>query len=194
MHGLVLTALQSFMLSTYGRSRWENVIQDSAAGVLEFEAMMTYPVSTAYAVLDTSADQLGRSRDELLEDLGTFLVSDTKMESFRRLMRFSGVDYVDFLYALEELPERTRLAVPDLILPGLELRQTAPGLFQLVCEDSLPGFGSVLLGVLRAMADDYGALVILDRLEQRNGQDVISIALVQDAYAEGKSFELKVAE
>ena len=44
------------------------------------------------------------------------------------------------------------------------------------------------------MADDYGALVMLDHLGARDGREVISIAVVQDAFAAGKTFELKAGE
>jgi len=48
----------------------------------------------------------------------------------------------------------------------------------------------VMMGVLRAMADDYGALVILDHHGVQDGDEVISITLIETAFAEGRSFEL----
>jgi hypothetical protein len=40
------------------------------------------------------------------------------------------------------------------------------------------------------MADDYGALVMLEHRGCRNGAEEIAIALVETAYAAGRSFDL----
>ena len=47
-----------------------------------------------------------------------------------------------------------------------------------------------MTGVLRAMADDYGALVILDITGKQDGSDVISITLVESEFSEGRAFDL----
>ena len=52
------------------------------------------------------------------------------------------------------------------------------------------GYAQVMTGVLRAMADDYGALVILDITGKQDGSDVISITLVESEFSEGRAFEL----
>jgi hypothetical protein len=47
-----------------------------------------------------------------------------------------------------------------------------------------------MVGILRAMADDYGDLVILDYSGVRDGAEVISITVVERDFAEGRSFDL----
>ena len=39
--------------------------------------------------------------------------------------------------------------------------------FKLLCASPYRGYGRVTMGVLRAMADDYGALVFMDYTGQR---------------------------
>lgn len=190
MHGLIASAVQSFFCTTYGSERWGRVTRRAALGFTDFEPMMEYEEHVVLEVLDFVCHDLDRSRDEVLEDLGTHLVSHPTMERFRRLLRFGGADYVDFLHSLEDLPARTRLAVPDLILPDLELTELSAGMYKLFCHNGPPGFGAVMLGVLRAMADDYGALVMLDYRKLMDGREEISVALVQNAFSEGRSFEL----
>jgi hypothetical protein len=56
------------------------------------------------------------------------------------------------------------------------------------------GFGAVMLGVLRTMADDYGALVLLDLRPIAPGHDIIDISLVETAFAEGRSFTLSAGQ
>lgn len=194
MHGLILTAFQTFFCKTYGRQRWAFVMEAAGSKGTEFEAMLTYDDKFAYRVIDKAATTLERLQSDLLEDLGTFLVSDPGMNGVRRLLRFSGVDYLDFLHSLEELPERTRLAVPDLVLPALDFEEHTSGLYRLVCYPGLPGYSAVLMGVLRAMADDYGALVMLEHVGEKNKCDILSIAVIETTFAEGKSFELRASE
>ena len=66
------------------------------------------------------------------------------------------------------------------------LRERAPGQFSLMVYSSLSGFGHVMMGVLRAMADDYGALAMPTHNGQQEGVELISIALVESYFAEGR--------
>ena len=190
MHGLINKAIQSFFCHTYGGERWQRVMETAGLDFSEFEAMLVYDEVQSRAMLDAVCAELDRPRAEVLEDLGTFLVSHPNLEPLRRLLRFGGETYVDFLHSLDDLPDRTRLAVADLHLPALELREHTAGFFSVTCLPGLPGFGSVLMGILRAMADDYGALVMLDHRGHRDGCEVISIAVIETAFAEGRDFDL----
>ncbi|MFP3386845.1 heme NO-binding protein, partial [Tritonibacter sp. SIMBA_163] len=48
----------------------------------------------------------------------------------------------------------------------------------------------VMTGVLRARADYYGALLVLDQSGTRDGADVISMTLIESEFAEGRAFDL----
>jgi len=193
MHGLINKSIQSFVCLTYGQDRWHAVMRDAELGFTDFEAMLTYEAEQTHQVLDALRRELNRDLGEILEDLGTFLVSNPKMERLRRLLRFAGETYEEFLHSLDDLPDRVRLAIPGLDLPPLELREHATGHFTLTSGSELPGFGSVMMGVLRAMADDYGALVILEHDGHADGSDLFTITLIEKAYAEGRQFTLGAA-
>ena len=190
MHGLINRAVQAFVINTYGEKRWNDIMDASGLGFTEFEAMLVYPEDQSARMLSATEASLERPLAEILEDVGTFLVSNPQLEALRRLLRFGGVNYVEFLRSLDDLPDRTRLAVSDLRLPGLELIEQAPGQFELLCQPGVPGYAQVMMGVLRAMADDYGALVILEQTESQDGVEVISITLVETEFAEGRAFDL----
>lgn len=190
MHGLINRAIQGFAIHSYGDALWQAVVDRAALPVREFEAMLTYEDALTDAVLAALGMELGRMPDEILEDIGTYLVSHPQTEALRRLLRFGGVTYVEFLHSLDDLPDRARMAVSDLDLPSLELLDHAPGHFSLSIGPGLPGFGRVMMGILRAMADDYGALVMLDYRGIRDGCERIDIMLVETAFAQGRRFEL----
>ncbi len=190
MHGLINKAIQSFVCETYGRKTWLRVTEAAGLGFVDFEAMLIYDQDLSNKVLDVVCSELKRPREEFLEDLGTYLVSHPNTEGLRRLLRFGGANYVDFLHSLDDLADRARLAVSDLNLPTLELTAVSLSEFTLRCHTGLPGYSSVLIGILRTMADDYGALVMLSHDGHRNETDQISVTLIEHAFAKGRRFEL----
>ncbi|WP_299927100.1 heme NO-binding domain-containing protein [uncultured Pelagimonas sp.] len=194
MHGLILKTLQVFVQDTYGPEPWRNIAAHASLDGTEFEAMLNYDEDIFTDVVSSASSVLDKPSDAILEDVGTYLVSHPNCEGLRRLLRFGGVDFIEFLHSLDDLPDRARLAVADLDLPDLELRDHTINQFQLKIDGHLPGFVHVMTGLLRAMADDYGALALLDHSGDGGaGLQMIDITVVENAYAEGRDFELAVS-
>ena len=162
MHGLINRSIQCFLRDTFGVPAWRSIAAAAGVSPEGFEPMLHYDDAITRRLLDSAAAHLDRPRESLLEDLGTYLVSHPNREGLRRLLRFGGVSFDDFLYSLDDLPGRSRLAVPDLALPQLELHEQGAGRFTLSCHGPHREFAAVMVGVLRAMADDYGALAVLE--------------------------------
>lgn len=194
MHGLVNRGVQCFVQDTYGPQKWLEVTRLAELDFVDFEAMMLYDDGVTPRILDASAQVLRRDRKELMEDLGTYLVSNPNAEALRRLLRFGGGNFAEFLHSLDDLPDRARLAVSDLHLPKIELYDHDPQAHTLRCDAPIAGFGNLMMGVLRAMADDYGALVFLEHLGTSQGVETLSITLVENEFAIGRSFELGVPQ
>jgi hypothetical protein len=190
MHGLINRSIQYFLRDTYGLELWCEVAQAAGLGFDSFETMLTYDDRLTSAVVDAAAQCLDRPRETVLEDLGTYLVSHPNLERLRRLLRFGGVNFVDFLHSLDDLPGRSRLALPDLDVPVLELQDYSPQLFKLRCRAPVPGIGHVVVGLLRAMADDYGALVLLDHDGCTSDGEIVSIHLLESQFTAGRRFDL----
>lgn len=195
MHGLVNRSLQSFLRDTYGGDLWDAVARAAGIGPDGFEAMQEYDDALTDAVLAAAAQRLAKPPEALLEDLGAYLVS---LEPLRRLLRFGGVSYTDFLHSLEDLQGRAQLALPDLGLPALRLVAEPGGHFALHMSEEPRGTAMarlappVLAGILRAMADDYGALALIALPDAAPDADMhpIRIDLLQARYAKGRRFHL----
>lgn len=190
MHGLINRSIQCFIRDTYGTNAWQEVAYRADVDLHGFEAMLTYDDELTEAVLRSAAEALRKPREVLLEDLGTYLISHPNLERLRRLLRFGGATFEEFLHSLDELPDRSRLAVPELDLPELELEQGEEDSFRLLCTWKREGFGHVMLGLLRALADDYGALVYLEYLGGGAGTEIINICLLDSGFSSGRDFDL----
>ena len=191
MHGLVNRAVQCFLRDTFGAEAWRDIAAEAGAPAEGFESMLRYDDALTVAVIDAATARLDRPRDSLLEDLGTYLVSHPNREGLRRLLRFGGVSFVDFLHSLDDLPDRSRLAVPDLDIPPLEVEETGEGTFTLTIHTRWTEYAAVMIGVLRAMADDYGALALPDHARPApDGAPRLSIDVFDARFSSGRSFEL----
>lgn len=190
MHGLVNRSIQCFIADTYGGAAWQAVVAHSGLPFDDFDSLKPYDAALTGKIIASGSAVLNKPRAAMLEDLGTYLVTNPTMNSVRRLLRFSGTTFVEFLMALEDLPDRARLALPDLDLPELELARVSDHGFELHVRSPQAGAGSVMAGILRAMADDYGALVMMDVLAIGPGDDCIQLTVHDASFAEGRAFAL----
>ena len=191
MHGLVNKAIECFLRDTYGDRFWTDVSDDAGLDVDTFEAMLCYDDDLTYLVIDAASARLSKPADELLEDLGTYIIANDRYDPLRRLLRFSGETFEEFLLSVDELPDRTRLALPDLHLAPISVVPDGANRFEICCGPGIPGFGNVLSGVVRAMADDYGALVTLNkRAATPDGAACLHVTLHEARHSEGRRFIL----
>jgi hypothetical protein len=190
MHGLINRSIQCFLRDTYGAASWSLIARRAALGFDNFEPLLIYDKALTEAVISAAAQHLQRSRETVLEDLGTYLVSHPNLEGLRRLLRFGGVSFLDFLNSMEDLQEHGRLGLPDLEVPAFSLMDQGEGRFLLHVSMLIDGVGHITVGLLRAMADDYGALVVLDHAGVEDGREVVAVHLLDHAFAEGRRFQL----
>jgi len=190
MHGLINCGIQRFVTDSYGDAKWREVALHARLPFTDFEAMWVYDDALTPQVLESVCEVLNRPYDDLLEDIGTYLVSHANVQALRRLLRFGGVTFVDFLHSLDYLPDRARLAVSNLELPRLELFEVTDERYSLHCCSVNVGWGFMFMGVLRAMADDYGVLAYLEHKGVQDGCEVLEITLLETDFAAGREFDL----
>lgn len=190
MHGMINSALQGFVLSNYGPETWERVRREAGLPFDGFEAMERYEDAVTLTCFAAAAQILGKHPNTLLEDIGTHLVTHPGLEPLRRLMRFGGGTFAEFLLSLEELPDRAALAIPDLEVPAITLSSEGTGIYVVTARWPLPGIAPILMGALRAMADDYGALVLMELAGRDGGQERLRVQVFDVEFSQGRAFSL----
>ncbi|MDO5614279.1 MAG: heme NO-binding domain-containing protein [Paracoccus sp. (in: a-proteobacteria)] len=182
MHGLINRSIEGFLRHTYGDSFWHDVAGASGIDARGFQTIRNYPDAVSFGLVNQAALRLDKPEAELLEDLGAWLAA---REPLRRLLRFSGRDFADFLFSLEEWPGRAHMVIPDLGMPRIRIEPKSGDELRVVMPDCFPEWRSVMAGLIRAMADDYGALGLI--AVEGNG---VRVQISDDAFAEGRAFEL----
>lgn len=185
MHRLVNRSIEVFLRDTYGDSLWNQVADVSGMDKGETPAGRPYTETRTCALVRAGASVLDKPAAELLEDLGAWLA---RVEPIRRLLRFSGRDFREFLLNLGELPDHAHMVIPDLYMPQIEVAsQGADGVLL-----HLPGdaeqWTSTFAGVIRAMADDYGALGLIE-VEGC----AVRVRILDGSFTEGRDFHLASA-
>ena len=185
MHGMVNRSIEEFVRSTYGEGAWRAAALACGADPAGFHMLRDYPAELTRQLLQAAGQPLGQSAAELAEDVGAWLAG---RESLRRLLRFSGADFAEFLLSLPELPGRLRMVVPGLELPPV--RVSAEGADHLIASDpGQPLWLAALSGMLHAMADDYGCLAVIAA-----EKTAIRVSVPLPDYAEGRPFSIGVPE
>jgi hypothetical protein len=80
--------------------------------------------------------------------------------------------------------------MPELEMPEITLEAEGNGLFRIAARWPVPGIAPLLIGALRAMADDYGALVTMELAGIENGTESLRIGSIDTDFNEGRSFSL----
>lgn len=182
MHGLINRSIEGFLRDVYGDGAWRDVAEAAQVDPRGFQTLCDSPDAVSQALIGQAAARLEKPEAELLEDLGAWLAG---MESIRRLLRFSGRNFPEFLHRLEELPGRAHMVLPDLGMPALTVTLEEGDWLAIALPEGAEGWGAVIAGLIRAMADDYGALGLILADGRR-----IRVQVPDDAFAAGRDFTL----
>lgn len=158
MHRLVRRSCEAFLRDTYGDVLWRNVAETAGLDERGFVASVEMNESPSNVLIREASRLLGKPENDLLEDLGSWLA---RLEAVRRLLRFSGRDFREFLQNLVELPDHAHMVIPDLGLPEMTVVSDGPENLRVILPRRRSDWSSAMAGIIRAMADDYGVLGLI---------------------------------
>ena len=190
MLGVVNKAIEEFVITVHGGAVWQEVLRDIGTPGFRFEPMLMYEDEKSYALIRALSKRLSKPQQDILDDIGTYLVTPPNGGALRRLLRFSGNSFDDFLFSLDDLNDRVDLALPDLQLPQIMVIPQTIDRVHVRVSQTWSGFAYVLQGLLRAMADDYGTLVFLDVRRDITDSASIEVILIENNFSAGIDFDM----
>ena len=194
MEGLVCRALENFVTDLHGAEVWSAAIGAAGIRLPGPSESWVVPNRHAPALCRAAADLTGQPPEELAADLGVWLVTAPATAPIRRLLRFGGHDFAEFLMSLEELSGRAALAVPAFMLPDVSVEFDAGGVATIDVGRGMPYYPALLEGVVRAMADDYGVLAWAERAPAPpDARTQLTVRLHDPAFAKARRFALSGA-
>ena len=90
MLGVVNKVIEAFVCQRYGDGLWADLLIDVSLPGYEFEAMLTYDDGITYDLIDRLAKRQSKMHQDVLEDIGGYLVAEDSQASIRPLLRFGG--------------------------------------------------------------------------------------------------------
>lgn len=194
MHGMICKSVEGYVSTTHGAEAWAAVRRAADLPFAGFETLLSYDDAEFVAVQEAAARVLDRSTITLMEDVGTWICTHPPLKSIRRLFRFSGATFLDLLLSLDEIDARARMAVPELELPVFRVVAFGEREFEVTSSWSVQGASGILTGALRAMADEYGALAIIEieaaRVVSGSWHEVVYVRLVEEDFHTATEFVL----
>lgn len=184
MHGLVNRFAEEFLRARYGEALWREVATGCGVDPRGFLSWQPQPDALTLQLARRGAALIGVRVTDLAEDAGAWLA---QIEAIRRLLRFGGRDYAEFLMSLDQLPGRAEMVVPGLGLPALGVTEGPGDRFVIRLEGGDPLWTRATAGVLRQMADDYGALALIT---PGRGTNSIVVEVPDRQFTLGRSFAL----
>ena len=158
MHGLVNRAIEGFVRQTHGPDRWRAIAAAAGLPAGGLPPFHPCPPGLAQHLARTAAHVLDQPEAEVVEDVGAWLVG---REWVRRMLRLPGSGFQDVLFSLEDLPGRARMVLPDLVIPDITVRPRGARDCRVTLAPDDWLWRALLAGMLRAMADECGALVLV---------------------------------
>ncbi|HJR45728.1 MAG TPA: heme NO-binding domain-containing protein [Actinomycetota bacterium] len=177
MHGIIFDQLHEFTTQTYGREAWTAMVARPEAARSTYFVGEEYPDEELEGLLSAASTLTGRSRDELLEDFGHFIVPG--------LLDLYGVlvdpkwDLLGFLEGIEETIHRVvRLRHPGARPPRLEATRTGPDQVTIVYT-SQRKMCFLAKGIIRGLEEHYSESVSVSDTSCMNKGDDICIMIVE---------------
>ena len=179
MLGLINQPLVEFVRELHGEAAVRDLRRSVEGGQDRFEIFLEYPSSTTEVLLNFVAKLRGLDRDFVLDDLGTFAMTKLWGSALRDLALNSGADFEDFLRNLPHFLKAISFLDERWAAKNVHVRYRPDCQFDIICEGASAHLAPLFQGMLRAIADEFEALVLIERFSQ-NDAALVSIKVFDE--------------
>ncbi|MEO0344438.1 MAG: diguanylate cyclase [Pseudomonadota bacterium] len=169
MLGLINQGLRSFVLAFHGEKSWSAMRARRAELPEDFEVLLDYPPDITTTLLAEIAMIRDVDRRDVLEDLGTYLVTNLWEARIRDLILTCGADFNNFMARAPVILQALEQIEPRSNCKAFSFKTKAKGQYEIRNSGDMLYAAPLIVGVLRAIADHFGALVTLKHKQNKWG-------------------------
>ena len=118
MYGIFNAAIEDFVVSKYGRPKWDAIRVEAGIEAESFARMEPYPDELTYKLVRIASGALGLTSDETWRGVGQCWVTKTGREAYGALFDQAGRNLREFLYNLDNLHTRVGASLHKLRPPS----------------------------------------------------------------------------
>ena len=179
MHGIIHLELEKFVVQTFGRDAWEQIVDRAGLADRLYTPMQAYPDQDVVKVVEVAVSMTKKPAEELLEAFGEFLVP-TYLSVYGPLLD-SEWRTLDVIEHTEETIHRVvRMRQPGAAPPRLRVKRTAPDEVA-IHYDSPRRLCSVARGITRGVAKHFGERVTISDQQCMHRGDAECVIVVKRA-------------
>jgi hypothetical protein len=176
MHGFIFLQLKKYVQQQHGLDTWHDLMQNANVSQKQYAATEVYPDADIKSLVNTAVKLLGVPANELLEELGLFLVPDL-IDIYQMYINptWRTLDLV--AHTEETMHRAVRVSTPAATPPILHVSRV--GKDKLIIDyHSHRKMAPLAVGIIKGIAKHYGE------------SDLIEIKMTE--YSEGERVQIDV--
>lgn len=150
---MINEALKAMIKDHYGEDIWRPIATQIDIEYT-FLRMSQYPDSITYKLVAATADALGKSTAEVLEEFGDYWI-DFAFDAYGDLLAISGETFIELIENLNSLHTRVGQMMPDLKPPTFLVTKKTEASFVLLYYSDRQGLWPMIIGLLQGLGRHF---------------------------------------
>ncbi|MBN1824655.1 MAG: heme NO-binding domain-containing protein [Candidatus Eisenbacteria bacterium] len=121
MKGIINQAIQEYVVHTRGDEAWWKIREETGIREVSFNPSRDYPDEWTARLLDHLSADSGRIKEDLLRDIGRFLVPHTLKRVYPTYIALAGNDVFSFLARVGLIHRKVVSCIPNAKPPSIEV-------------------------------------------------------------------------
>jgi len=164
MFGMVNQAVRGMVLERYGNDTWTK-IHVAANSPESFSPMEPYDDTITFSLVEVVSQELGVPAETILKVFGEYWVRSIANVQYERIMKSSGVTFVDFLANLDHMHQRIRVAFPNYDPPSFRVKPIDPNRLQVDYYSKRVGLLPFVEGLLQGLAEHFSVSIRIEHID-----------------------------
>ena len=152
MHGLINSAIQSYVVETHGLNTWDHLKLAADCNVDFFISMDSYDDNITYSLVAAAPEVLGVSQGRFLESIGEFWVPYVGKGDYKEIFKMAGSDFISFIQNINNMHSRVMTLMPDLVPPTFTCKNITDNSMMVDYYSKRDGLAPMVVGLLRGLA------------------------------------------